>query len=272
MSILKDAVFANPKPVIELPKFRTKVIKCKKHGEYTAHVVPIPGTEKVAVSECPECEQLRLNIERYHRCLELERQQNVNKIFQNSCIPTAFKSKSFKTWIPQNEQAKQVRDLMARLVKEFDRAKKMGTCFLFTGATRTGKTSLACAVLNNVMRFGHTASYINSLHYISQVKRSWVTGAQLSEDEVIESYVLPFELLVIDELGKGTLSPKEKGIIFRLIDRRAEENLPTIGVTKYSVKQLVNLVDDDIVARLKRGGGSVIKFDWPNYEDQQERF
>lgn len=272
MGVLKDAIMKLPEKQIKMPEFVEKQVECKKHGKYLAHIVSIPGTDKEVFSECPECEQLVLNVERYNRYVELEHQQNVNKVFKNSCIPTAFKGKSFKTWIPQNEKAVQIRDLMARFVKEFDRAKSMGTCFLFSGNTRTGKTSLACAVLNNLMRLGQTGAYINSLHYISKVKRSWVTGSELSEDQIIESYVLPFELLVIDELGKGSLSPKEKGIIFRLIDRRAEENLPTIGITKFSEQQLIKLVDDDIIARLKRGGGSVLKFDWPNYEDQQERF
>jgi DNA replication protein DnaC len=272
MGALKDAIMSGPEKQIQMPEFIEKQVECKKHGKYLAHIVTIPGTTKEVYSRCPECEKLDLEIERYQRHLQLEQQLNVNAVFKNSCIPTAFQGKSFKTWHPANRKAVEVRDLMARLVKEFGRAKSMGTCFLFSGNTRTGKTSLACAVLNNIMRLGHTGAYINSLHYISQVKRSWVSGSELSEDQIIESYVLPFELLVIDELGKGNLTPKEKGIIFRLIDRRAEENLPTIGITKFSEQQLVKLIDDDIVARLKRGGGSVLKFDWPNYEDQQERF
>jgi DNA replication protein DnaC len=272
MGVLKDVIMSGPEKQIQMPEFIEKAMACETHGNYMAHVVTIPGTSKEVFSECPECEKIRIENERRQRYLNLEYQQNVNKVFQNSCIPKAFKDKSFKTWIPRCDKSKKVRDLMARVVNEFDRAKAMGTCFLLSGPTRTGKTSLACAVLNNVMRKGKTASYINSLHYLSQVKRSWIAGSTLSEDEIIESYVLPFDLLVIDELGKGSLSPKEKAIIFRLIDRRAEENLPTIGITKFSEQQLVKLVDDDIVARLKRGGGSVVKFDWANYEDQQERF
>lgn len=265
MGTFKDAILATPK--ITMSATEKVELTCAIHGKFSGFQTKVNG--KKINSDCPSCLEKAEAEARLKRNHETRLRENSN-IFSQSCIPKAYQNKSLKSWETRCKAAVELKALMGRYVMEFETVQKRGTSFLFSGGTRTGKTHLATAVANNVMRRGFTAVYISSLNYISKMKRSWTAGSTISEDEVVESF-MKYDLLVFDELGKQN-NPNEKAMIFRLLDRRAEEKLPVLGVTKYSDTQLAKLIDDDAVSRLVRGGGRVIKFNWSNYEDQEERF
>ena len=267
MSLFESS--SEAKKIIEANSAESTVLSCPVHGEYGGYMMMIQGREHT--SECPTCADERIAEER-KQMIERHKKRVKSASKLNKTIPNRYLHKSIKDWETPTKEALEVKKLMVRYIKEFDRAMKMGTCFLFSGATRTGKTHLACSVVNNLTRLGRSAGYVNTMTFTRRMKISWVAGSKISEEEVLESFVKPFDLLVVDELGKGQLGPKEKGMLFHLLDRRSEENLPTIGITKYPDKKLYQLIDDDAVSRLIRGGGRILHFDWANYEDKQERF
>lgn len=249
-----------------------KMHKCEKHGEFHQEELSFNG-KKLPVA-CPKCVDEIIEEERKSDIEKIKRQSleaRKIEVFNQSCVPKRYQFNSFKDYSPVCEDAEKVTELLKRYVNNFDKAIERGTSFLFSGGTGTGKTTLATAVLNNVMRMGYTGVYVSSLNYISRIKRSWTTGSNESEDELIESFV-KFDLLVIDELGKGGGSASEKGMIFRLLDRRHEEMKPTIGVSIHDEKTITKLIDQDAVRRLTTGGGGILRFTWPNYELNQRRF
>jgi len=254
----------------DIPTFEVEKVKinCEKHGIYEGMVSLINGRKINSI--CPYClEDERQEDIRKIRSGEIQRQKV--DVINQSCVPKRYLSSSFDGYDPVCNEAKDIFDLLQRYVKNFDKVMEFGTSFLFSGGTGTGKTTLATAVLNSVMRDGYTGVYVSSLNYLSKVKRSWVAGASVSEDEIIESYV-NFDLLVLDEIGKGLCSPKEKGIVFRLLDRRHEENKPTIGCSLYNEKEVIKRIDEDAVRRLTTGRGGILRFSWPNYEKSQRSF
>lgn len=240
----------------------TKNLCCPVHGAYQGWSMIVAGEEINSICDQCAAEEQRQKA----KAAEEERERLRNAVgFSNSCIPPRFAKMRFNDFIPTCDKAKKVAERIAHFIMNFNESMENGTSFLFSGGTGTGKTHLACATANNVIRSGRSAIYVSSLNYLSKVKAAWNEAAGTSEDEVIESYV-KFDLLVLDELGKGELNQKERGMIFRLIDRRSEECKPTIGITKFSPEKLVSLIDDDAVRRLKAGGGGVLLFDWPAYE------
>lgn len=247
-----------------------KLLICPKHGPYSGWVTMIPDLGREVNSECPECSK-----EQHQQLLEEKnKQQRMNEnrtAFNNSCIPPRFRDKSFRDYEPACPAAGRVKMILENYIRNFSKALESGTSFLFSGGTGTGKTHLACAVANNVMLLGHSAMYISSLNYLSKVKLAWKADSNQAEDDIIESFT-KFDLLIFDELGKGELNAKEKAMIFRLIDRRHEENRPTIGISKFNEARICQLIDDDAVRRLKCGGGGTLLFDWGNYQDLQQSF
>lgn len=249
-----------------IPLTRPEMLICPKHGEYCGWTIIVNG-EKIE-SECDQCAGEKAEQERLERDAILRARLAESKsreAFNSSCIPPRFASKSFKCYEPHSDETAKAKHILGEYVMNFGRAMENGTSFLFTGGTNTGKTHLACAVGNNIMLKGRTAIYVSVLNYLSKVKKAWSANDGSSEDSEIEKYV-SFDLLILDELGKGQLDAKEKGMIFRLIDRRYEENRPTIGISKLSEANLVKLIDDDSVRRLKAGGGRNIYFGEMQYQ------
>jgi DNA replication protein DnaC len=245
-----------------------KRLKCPKHGDYNGFTMCVDGTN--IDSECDKCaaESAAENLSQQIAEIHVNKSRSA---LVNSCIPPRFANNSFYNWNARCEKSAKIKTIIEKYITHFDKALPAGTSFLFCGNTGTGKTHLACAIANNVMRKGYTALYISSLNYISKIKTAWATGSEQSEDALIESFV-GFDLLIFDELGKGELSVKEKGMIFRLIDRRYEECKPTIGISKHNKEALKKLIDDDAIRRLEAGGGTTLVFDLPNYQDSQANF
>lgn len=234
---------------------RKKVV-CPKHGEFDAYVQIIENIGEI-VGDCPACaaeQEAAAQAARSAEMRDRQRQNDHSEAFRRACIPPRFTSMSFKDFIPHSSETAKAKEVLGQFVMNWKETRAEGKSFLITGGTGVGKTHLACAVANNVIRQGGTAVYVSSLNYLSKVKSAWVADSESSEDAIIEGYVA-FDLLVLDELGKGTLDAKERGMVFRLIDRRYEENKPIIGVSKIPEAALIKLIDDDAVRRLKAGGG-----------------
>lgn len=242
------------------------LLRCEKHGEYLGWETIIEG--ELYPSQCPECdkeESLRISLELADfRAAAREKEKNRTALTAAG-IPPRFQRMSFKEFQPTCDKAAKVRDRIGNFILNFKDSKENGTSFLFSGNTGAGKTHLACAAANNLIRMGYSAIYVSSLNYITRVKAAWNPAAGLSESDILEEHAKP-DLLILDEIGKGEMNAKERGMIFQIIDRRYEECKPTIGISIFSPEKLSQLINEDAVRRLKAGGGGILLFDWPAYE------
>jgi DNA replication protein DnaC len=242
------------------------VLVCPEHGEFRGWVTTIEGMQ--IQSQCEACFQEEQAAEKEKRDAEIRaRMQSgqYDEARRKSCIPPKFMAKNFKDWVVTNPAAEEIKKLMADYVVNFEQYKQDGRSFLFLGNSGIGKTHLATAIANNLISRGKTAVYVSTLNFLSKVKTAWNPNSETSEDTIIEDYV-SFDLLVLDELGKGNYDAKERGMLFRLIDRRYEEGKPMIGISKLSEKQLCGLIDDDAIRRLRTGGGKILHFNWQPHE------
>lgn len=266
MGLLRNALMRGPEKIIQLKIKTTKEI-CKHHGEYTAY------HGEHCVSGCPICmnetDEYKDESRRIRERHEYEKSRDV---FKRSCVPPKYTRSTFTDFESPTKEAEDIKKKLGKYVMKFDEAKKAGVSYLITGGTGTGKTMLATAVINNIIHRGHTGIYLSTLDFLLRVKRAWTTGSGISVDQVIHEYVEGFDLLVLDDILKGSVTENDKAMIFTLLDRRNQMDKPTIGISIFSEKQIAAKLDPDVIRRLNNGGGETLVFGWKGYEKTREKF
>lgn len=240
--------------------------QCDKHGEYQARGVLING--KRMGGGCPTCEQEKAEVQALR---EAERQRaarsaRVEKLLGGSGIPPRFQKRSFDNYRASHEIKGQARALkLARTyANRFDEMLELGTSIVMVGKPGTGKTHLAAAIAQQVIRAGRSAHFTTIGRLIRSVKSTYSHGAPHSEEQMIQSYVEP-DLLIVDEVGVQRGTETERMIITEVFGQRYEAVRPTIVIGNCEADDLGEQLGDRVISRLTEGGGPFIVFDWTDY-------
>jgi len=73
---------------------------------------------------------------------------------------------------------------------------------------------------------------------------------------------LPWDLLVLDEVGVQFGTETENLVLFRILNRRYEDMKPTILVSNVEIGKLTEFVGERVIDRLCEGGGGILEFTW----------
>ncbi len=142
------------------------------------------------------------------------------------------------------------------------------TGLLFLGSCGTGKTHLACAILQRMIDRSGDGLYVTTMHAVRRVKQTY-RNTELSEQAAIDSLVKPY-LLVIDEVGVQHGSDTERLILTEIINERYGAERPTIMIANLTMAEFTQTLGERVVDRF-REGGRVVVFDWPSYRPQKYR-
>ncbi|MBC7617481.1 MAG: ATP-binding protein [Candidatus Saccharibacteria bacterium] len=242
-----------------------EVRSCPQHGAFTAHgqALKIGKTSRDVWSSCPECaqaaqtqavltaQQVRANTD----------QARLEKILGQSAIPARFIGKTlnnYRTSTPEQERALR---LCWRYVDHFDTDLSKGSTLIFLGAPGTGKTHLACAVLQALMP-DHIGAYVTTMDLIRKLRGSW-GGREGSEADVLQE-LADLPLLVIDEIGVQFGSDGERIHLHDVVDRRYRDMKPTILITNLDDAGLQVFVGDRVYDRLTEVG-TWVNFSWKSH-------
>lgn len=141
---------------------------------------------------------------------------------------------------------------------------KLGTSILMVGKPGTGKTHLALATANHVIKHHQeSALYTTVYRMVRTIKDTW-RGGDTSERSAVNSFVEP-ALLVLDEVGVQWGSEAEQIILFEVLNRRYEERRPTILISNLDLKGVEDVLGERVVDRIFEDGGAVLAFNWPSY-------
>lgn len=239
-------------------KVATTTKVCPKHGEYQARIVG-----GVALGICPKCAE-----ESYEKkCDEViaENSRKHKERLYASRIPKRFRDRMIETFATKHDKrAAKVLEIAWDYVADFKTTKLQGRSLVFCGNPGTGKTHLACGIAHRIMGEGHTALYTTLIDLVLDIKRTWGRESEFTEQEVISRYSVP-ELLILDEVGVQFGTDTERQILFRVINRRYEEVLPTILISNLGLSDLVEMVGERTLDRFNEGGGKIIPFAWQSY-------
>lgn len=256
-----DGVFAQGDPVDR---------HCEQHGQYTAKVFKIGSTEKE--SPCPVCfeadkkerskqESERL-VEENLRAREEAEQRKIIEKTGAARIPKRFQNKTFSDYIAETPQQKNALEACQSYAYNFSDNLEAGRCLILSGNVGTGKTHLAAAIADYIVRETEHTAIFRSLHSILQaIKNTYSSASEYTEAEVFRLLTSP-DLLIIDEVGATKPSEFELSTLFAIINTRYENKLPTVIVTNLEAAELKNAIGDRCADRLREGGGRAIAFNW----------
>lgn len=222
------------------------------------------------VMGCPACGAERQAEEeaRQEATRARERQWEFQRLVSIAAIPARFADRSFDGYKATTGGQKVALGVCRAYAEKWADKRANGSSLVMTGAPGTGKTHLACAVANAVMRdFLATAQFITVSAMLRSIKDTYRKGSERSEQAVINSYGAP-DLLILDEVGVQVGSEHEKLLMFEVLNERYQNLRPTILISNLSVSELEDFLGQRVMDRY-RECGSVLAFDWQSYRGQR---
>ena len=238
-----------------------ELASCDQHGEYAA----IISKHREGPSGCPVCAEVRQREEDAKR-MEAERAKNAaDRLAAKlgaALIPTRFRDRSFEGYIAAEPKQVKALTICREYAENFAEHYEAGRCLLLLGNPGTGKTHLAAAIANHIMRTTTaTAVYRTVGGILQHIKGSYDRESEYSEAEAFAAYTKP-DLLVIDEVGATKPTEFELATLFAIINGRYEEQLPTVVISNLPGAELPGALGERCVDRLREGGGIAVGFDW----------
>lgn len=219
----------------------------RKQSDQSSHVADI---------NCPHCDGTGYVIgdDGARPCECLETRQSNHRL-RRSKIPPRFMGKSLKSFeTARSRERKAIRDLAQSYVKAFnpatlDPAKFSSNGLLLIGAVGSGKTHIAVAALREVIERGHTGLFCNVVDLLDDLRASYNPQSSQSGWEILEQ-IEKADLVVLDDLGAEAPTGWVLDRLYQIINRRYEENRPTIVTSNLSLEELSDQIGTRITSRL----------------------
>ena len=235
-------------------EFEEKEINCEKHG--TIKINTFKNSQNL---RCPTCLKEEEAVkEELRKKIEIEKEKEFRKKmieinFNQSMIPPRFQRHSFETFIITTEEQKKNKQVMEDYAQNFIKNLEDGVSVILSGKVGNGKTHLACAVANYIIKnLNKTALFLNVVDAFSKIKDTYTKKNETSEIEALNQF-LEIDLLILDEFGVQIGSEHEKMLLFRIVNKRYENLKPTILISNLSPIEIKKF-EERIFDRLKEGG------------------
>ncbi len=242
---------------------------CPKHGGYiaTRHTIDLGfGKPHVYSTGCPACSEdakaAKLAEEAVRRAGD--RQQKVATLVARSCIPARFADRTFDGYAAVERGQKIALSVCRAYAEKWPEKCDDGGSLVLTGGPGTGKTHLACAIGNAVMRDSLvSALFVPVSAMLRSIKDTYRKGSERSEQQAINDFCRP-DLLILDEVGVQVGSDHEKLLMFEVLNERYQNLLPTILISNLTPDELETFLGQRVMDRY-RECGSVIAFNWASH-------
>ena len=242
---------------------------CPTHGAYAARVYRIEHCRPIQTG-CPQCgeERRAAEAERKEREAQAERSRKVHALLSSAGLPARFADRSFDSYTAKEQGQKIALGVCRAFAEAWPEKRAAGGSLVLSGAPGTGKTHLACAIANYVMREHLASAAFGSVAtMLRHIKDTYRKDSDRSEQDAINDLVRP-DLLILDEVGVQIGSEHEKLLMFEVLNSRYQELRPTILISNLSASELEGFLGQRVMDRY-RECGSVLAFDWQSFRGQQ---
>jgi DNA replication protein DnaC len=164
-------------------------------------------------------------------------------------VPPRFVGKTFENFQikPGDHHRATIVSFARNFANGFTRGYSQG--FILRGIPGCGKTHVAVAVLNEVIRRGHSGRYANFSDLLSQIRDTFNNQGDVTEGDLLQA-VDEVDLLVLDDLGAESTTDWVRDRLYLIINRRYENARSVIITTNCSEAELAARVGERIASRL----------------------
>jgi DNA replication protein DnaC len=138
-------------------------------------------------------------------------------------------------------------DRIDPIIARLEDPARAGGGILLTGKPGRGKTHFGCALVRHFRELGKSASFLESEHFFELSRNRYTNDTR--EVDILHRCVEPY-LLLVDDIGAGSLSDFERRSMLTLLNRRGNLLLPTIVTTNWTLAQLAVRYDERVASRL----------------------
>lgn len=203
-NLIIDAVNKEPEEKLPVcPYCGKSYIWFKKDVSFLA-----PGKMlKVPVANC-KCQELREKEEERQRFLR-HKAERLQKLFDNSMITPLFKEKTFNNLSPTLELMK-----CKEYARLFNPKDSLG--IQMVGKVGTGKTTLLAAICNELMENGYSCLFTTLSSLLDKFSSySYENAGNIGP---LLNWLVSFDFVVLDDIGREAYTDKRKETAFRIID------------------------------------------------------
>jgi DNA replication protein DnaC len=188
-----------------------------------------------------------------------QRDAGIKALRDSSGIPERFSTATLAGWKPEGPKETHVRDRMLVWVEMLG---KLGCPSMsLQGSAGTGKTWIACGILNDRHQAMLDGMYTTAKDYTGRIKESYRKDSPEPESVIRDRYA-SVGVLVIDELGRQFETEVERLYLFDLMNERYNRRKPTLLVTNMDIDGFRAFLGDAITDRLREGGGAILELNW----------
>ncbi len=250
------------------PRARFFDLECPLHGSVSSSEIEQFGGS-VLSRGCKHCHWEALNTapiesDAHLKARSRKKAEELNKLLVGSGITPRFSNctfSSYRTTGGVDGMAKALK-ICSEYVAQFGENYDAGRSLILSGNVGNGKTHLACAMVQEVIReHGAHAVIVSAAEIIRVFKGAMDRSAEYTDKDVLTE-LAGFDLLVIDEVGAQAGSAYELGILHEVIDRRYQFVLPTVVVSNLMAADLGRYIGDRALDRLRESGGQAVGFSW----------
>lgn len=181
---------------------------------------------------------------------ETYRKDNIVELLGRAGVPTMYQDKTLRNFKQIDEARKRVFTVASNYVQAL-RARKFKNEFgLFLGGARgVGKTHIAAAITREAILAGIPSRFENFPRALLKIKKTFGSNDGPDEADLIQrTSSSPF--LVLDDIGKETLSSWARTTTYLIINEREFEGLPFVITSNLFLDEIAEQYDDAIASRI----------------------
>ena len=164
--------------------------------------------------------------------------RRINRLLGDSGMGARFQNRTFDRFqvTPENQKAYTAcKEYAAAFKAQMLPGKGERNGLFLVGGYGTGKTHLAAAVANELIRNGTPALCMTMIDLLANVRRTY--NGQGDEADILKLYT-ETPLLIIDDLGSEAATEWTSSMIFTIVNARYEAYMPVIVTTNCGTEEL----------------------------------